>query len=78
MNLSEIFIRRPVMTCLVMLSVLFFGILGYKSLPVSDLPDVAFPTIEVTTAYPGANPETHGQHGDLPTGEGNLPRLMAF
>ncbi|MCB1067780.1 MAG: efflux RND transporter permease subunit [Simkania sp.] len=58
MNLSEIFIRRPVMTCLVMASILFFGILGYKALPVSDLPDVEFPTIQVTTSYPGASPET--------------------
>jgi len=58
MNLSEIFIRRPVMTSLVMVSILFFGIMGYKALPVSDLPDVSFPTIEVTTSYPGASPET--------------------
>ncbi|WP_420420531.1 efflux RND transporter permease subunit [Simkania sp.] len=58
MNLSEIFIRRPVMTCLVMATILFFGILGYKALPVSDLPDVSFPTIEVTTSYPGASPDT--------------------
>lgn len=58
MNLSEIFIRRPVMTSLVMISILFFGVLGYRALPVSDLPDVAFPTIEVTTSYPGASSET--------------------
>ena len=41
-----------------MATILFFGILGYKALPVSDLPDVEFPTIEVTTSYPGASPET--------------------
>lgn len=58
MNLSEIFIRRPVMTCLVMISILFFGVMGYRALPVSDLPDVEYPTIEVTTSYPGANPQT--------------------
>ncbi|MGE0198046.1 MAG: efflux RND transporter permease subunit [Simkaniaceae bacterium] len=58
MNISEIFIRRPVMTTLVMLSILFFGILAYQGLPVSDLPDVEFPTIEVTTNYPGASPQT--------------------
>lgn len=58
MNLSAIFIRRPVMTVLVMLTILFFGILAYKALPVSNLPDVEFPTIEVTVDYPGASPET--------------------
>ena len=58
MNLSATFIRRPVMTTLVMITILFFGILAYKGLPVSDLPDVAFPTIEVQTSYPGASPQT--------------------
>lgn len=58
MNLSEPFIRRPVMTILVMFSVLFFGILAYQALPVSDLPNVDMPTIEVSVSYPGANPET--------------------
>lgn len=58
MNLSEPFIRRPVMTILVMVSILFFGILAYQSLPVSDLPSVDMPTIEVSVSYPGANPET--------------------
>ncbi|NGX51510.1 MAG: Multidrug resistance protein MdtB [Chlamydiae bacterium] len=57
-NISEVFIRRPVMTILVMISILFFGILAYQALPVSDLPDVEYPTIEVTTSYPGAGPET--------------------
>jgi HAE1 family hydrophobic/amphiphilic exporter-1 len=57
-NLSEIFIRRPVMTCLVMAAILFFGIIGYRALPVSDLPQVSFPSIQVTTSYPGASPET--------------------
>jgi len=58
MNLSEPFIRRPVMTILVMLSILFFGILAYRSLPVSDLPNVDMPTIQVSVSYPGASPET--------------------
>ncbi len=57
MNLSEIFIKRPVMTCLVMVTILFFGILAYFSLPVSDLPSIEYPTIEVTTSYPGASPQ---------------------
>ncbi len=58
MNISEIFIRRPVMTTLLMLSFLLVGIVGYRSLPVSDLPNVDFPTILVTANLPGANPDT--------------------
>ena len=58
MNLSEIFIRKPVMTILVMLTVAFFGILCYIKLPVSDLPDVDYPTITVNVDWPGADPET--------------------
>lgn len=58
MNPSSLFIKRPVMTTLVMLTIAFFGILSYFKLPVSDLPDIDFPTITVTVTYPGANPET--------------------
>lgn len=58
MNLSEPFIRRPVMTLLVMISILFFGTLAYFKLPVSDLPNVDLPTIQVSVSYPGANPDT--------------------
>lgn len=58
MNLSEIFIRRPVMTVLMMVTVAFFGILSYIALPVSDLPDVDYPTITVSVDWPGADPET--------------------
>ncbi len=58
MNISELFIRRPVATTLVMLGILFFGIVGYRLLPVSDLPNVDFPTIQVTATLPGASPET--------------------
>lgn len=58
MNLSEVFIRRPIMTVLVMISILFFGLLSYFSLPVSDLPNVDYPTIEVSVSHPGASPET--------------------
>ncbi len=58
MNLSEPFIRRPVMTVLVMTSILFFGLASYKILPVSDMPNVDLPTIQVTVSYPGANPDT--------------------
>ena len=58
MNIAEFFIRRPVMTTLVMLAILFFGVMGYRLLPVSDLPNVDFPTILVTANLPGASPET--------------------
>ncbi|MCX5656120.1 MAG: efflux RND transporter permease subunit [Planctomycetota bacterium] len=58
MNIAELFIRRPVMTTLVMLAIALFGIMGYESLSVSDLPNVDFPTITVQASYPGAVPET--------------------
>src|SRR5512136_420421 len=58
MNLSDIFIRRPIMTTLVMAAILLFGFVAYRSLPVSDLPNVDFPTILVTVNLPGASPET--------------------
>ncbi len=58
MNLAEPFIRRPVATTLLVLSILIFGIMGYQLLPVSDLPTVDFPTIQVNAALPGASPET--------------------
>jgi hydrophobic/amphiphilic exporter-1 (mainly G- bacteria), HAE1 family len=58
MNISWLFIRRPVTTTLVMLGILIFGIMGYKSLPVSDLPTVDFPTVTVNANLPGASPET--------------------
>ena len=58
MHFTELFIRRPVMTTLVMLAILIFGSMSYRYLPVSDLPNVDFPTILVTTTLPGASPET--------------------
>jgi len=58
MSISAPFIARPVATCLLALAVLLGGALGYNSLPVSALPQVDFPTIVVTTDYPGAGPET--------------------
>ncbi len=56
--ISDLFIRRPVMTTLVMLGILLFGVMGYRQLPVSDLPNVDFPTISVSAQLPGAGPET--------------------
>ncbi len=58
MNLCEIFVRRPVMTVLVMVGILIFGLAGYRLLPVSTLPNVDFPTIQVSADLPGASPET--------------------
>ncbi len=57
MNLSEIFIRRPVMTVLVMLAILFFGAMSYTLLPISALPSVEYPFIQVSASLPGATPE---------------------
>jgi len=57
-SFSELFIRRPVMTTLVMLGIVIFGLTGYRLLPVSDLPNVDFPTINVSANLPGATPET--------------------
>lgn len=58
MNLSEPFIRKPIMTFLIMVAIFAFGFLAYENLPVSDLPNVDFPTLEVTASNPGSNPET--------------------
>ncbi len=58
MNLSEIFIRRPVATILLMVAIGFFGAVAYQQLPVSDLPNVDLPTLLVTASLPGASPET--------------------
>ncbi len=55
---TELFIRRPVMTSVLMLAILVAGILGYNLLAVSDLPNVDFPTIQVSAGLPGASPET--------------------
>jgi HAE1 family hydrophobic/amphiphilic exporter-1 len=57
MNITELFIRRPVMTTLVMMGIIIFGVVGYRTLPVSDLPNVDFPTIQVSAGLPGASPE---------------------
>jgi len=57
-NVSEPFVRRPVMTTLLMSALVLFGIAAYRQLPVSDLPNVDFPTLLVTTNLPGADPET--------------------
>lgn len=58
MNIAAVFIRRPVATALLMLGMLFFGVTGYLSLPVNQLPNVDFPTIQVMADLAGADPET--------------------
>jgi HAE1 family hydrophobic/amphiphilic exporter-1 len=57
MNLAEPFIRRPVMTTLLSLALIIFGVVAYRQLPVNDLPNVDYPTIVVTADLPGASPE---------------------
>ncbi|MFH0727373.1 MAG: efflux RND transporter permease subunit [Pseudomonadota bacterium] len=58
MSIADIFIRRPIMTSLVMIAILIFGVASYRLLPVNDLPNVDFPTIQVSASLPGANPDT--------------------
>jgi HAE1 family hydrophobic/amphiphilic exporter-1 len=58
MNLSEIFIRRPIATSLLMAAIALFGVVAYRALPVSDLPTVDFPTIQVQAGLPGGDPGT--------------------
>ena len=57
MNLSRLFILRPVATSLLMLALLLTGVLAYRLLPVASLPQVDYPTIQVSTLYPGASPQ---------------------
>ena len=58
MTLPELCIRRPVMTTLLMVSLIMTGIFGYRLLAVAALPRVDFPTIQISTTFPGASPET--------------------
>src|SRR6201984_3685293 len=58
MNISEGFIRRPIATSLLMAAIAMFGLVAYQQLPVSDFPNVDFPTLLVTAQLPGAGPET--------------------
>src|SRR5207247_2941634 len=58
MNLSEIFIRRPIATSLLMAAIALFGVIAYRELPVSDLPQVDYPTLNVNASLPGGYPST--------------------
>jgi len=58
MNLSELFIRRPVMTVLLNVAIVLAGVIGYRSIPVAALPSYNTPVINVSASLPGASPET--------------------
>src|SRR5205085_7099321 len=58
MSFSALFIRRPVMTILLMVGIIVFGVVAYRRLPISDLPTVDYPTISVSANLPGASPAT--------------------
>ena len=66
MSIPERFIQRPIATTLVMMAILLFGIASYRVLPVSDLPNVDYPTINVSASLPGANPDTMAAAVALP------------
>ena len=57
MNISKIFIMRPIATALLMIAIILSGLVAFRQLPVSALPQVDYPTIQVVTFYPGAGPE---------------------
>src|ERR1044071_6101719 len=63
---TQLFIRRPITTTLLMAAILIFGVFAYRLLPVSDLPNVDFPTIQVSATLPGASPETMAAAVALP------------
>src|SRR5579871_3814987 len=58
MNISEVFIRRPIATSLLMAAIALLGVVGYRALPISELPTIAYPTINVTANLPGGDPAT--------------------
>src|SRR5881398_1863367 len=64
--MSELFIQRPITTTLIMAGIVLFGFIGYRSLPVSDLPNVDYPTIQVSAGLTGASPETMASSVDTP------------
>ncbi len=77
MQLSMLSIRRPVMTCLLMAFFTLFGILAYRALPVSELPQIDFPTINVTASLSGASPETMASAVATPL-EGQLATISGI
>src|SRR5262245_35890951 len=77
MNISEGFIKRPIATSLLMAAIALFGLVAYRSLPVSDLPNVDFPTLLVTAQLPGASPETMGASVATPL-ENQFPMIAGL
>ena len=73
MNFTALFIRRPVMTTLIMAGMLIFGLVAYRLLPVSDLPAVDYPTIKVSASLPGASPETMAAASPRPSKSSSPP-----
>src|SRR6478752_4008654 len=76
MNISEGFIKRPIATSLLMAAIALFGMVAYRALPVSDLPNVDFPTLLVTAQLPGASPETMGASVDVQGAITQASRLL--
>src|ERR671911_976894 len=66
MNLSALFIKRPITTTLITIGIVVFGVMSYRLLPVADLPAIDFPTISVSASLPGASPETVASSVALP------------
>ena len=77
MNPSRLFIERPVATTLLMIAILMVGVVAYRFLPLSALPEVDYPTIQVQTFYPGASPEvmTSSVTAPLERQFGQMPSL---
>ncbi len=63
---TQLFIRRPISTTLIMVAILVFGVFAYRLLPVSDLPNVDYPFIQVSASLPGASPDTMASAVALP------------
>ena len=76
-SISEPFVKRPVMTLLCAVSALLFGIWSYTQLPVSDLPDVDYPVIQVQANYPGASPQIMAANVGFATGAAVPPDQRA-
>ena len=77
MNPSRIFILRPVATTMLMVGILLAGAVGYTQLPVSALPEVDYPIIQVTTFYPGASPDVMASSVTAPARRASLDRSLA-
>ena len=77
MNLSEIFIRRPIATSLLMAAIALFGVVAYQSLPVADLPTVDSPTMQIQAGLPGGDPSSMASSVASPI-ERQLTKDMSF